>query len=656
VRNARPASPPARRRRARRALVGGPSALAAWAVLAGLPFSPAKPTAGEMHTAIITLSGPAAEATAPASTDGGTSSRALRVPPTVAGPGWSADLDVDDGTQAVAASWTGAAHGAVQVRGLAADGWTEWTDLAADSADAPGPDAPDASTRDTGGMAWFSSEGVDEVQVRVAQGKLHDLQVQTMRYEEPSAPSGLTAAIAPPVAGAAAAQPDIQPRSLWTTKGWATQNSGCSSGPVTSSGGVKFAVVHHTVNSNTYAASDVPAMLAAIYAYHTGTNGWCDIAYNFVVDRFGRIWEARSGGITKAIVGGHAQGFNTGSMGVSFLGQFEPGASPTAAAPTTAALDAAGKLIGWKLGLFGTPASGTVTVTSGGSNKWPAGTSVTINRISGHRDLGLTACPGQELYDELAHIRTVAIAAQGSNNSTTTTTAPTTTTTTTPPPPSQYAPFKSAWGLVTQQYQDVLRRSPSAADHEFWDSRAGNTWTPGQFIAHLVTSSEADDRVHAVTRLYKAYFLRNPDHSGLTYWLARRGDGRTLVSISSTFAGSSEFKRRYGTLDDGEFVDRVYQNVFGRAPDASGRAYWVKKLGAGTSRGQVMANFSQSSEYINKTNEGVRVVALYESMLQRSAPSDEYTLFVSSLRNASTSVTSIATWLYDSDEYRARFS
>lgn len=637
------------RRRARRALIGGPSALAAWAVLAGLPFSPAAPTPGEMHTAIITLSGPGATATAPASSDGGTAARAVRVPPAKAGPGWSADLDVADGTQAVAASWTDDANGAVQVRGLDAQGtWSEWTDLAADEADTPGGDAPDRSTRNTGGMAWFSSDGVDEVQVRVERGHLADLQVQTMRYEEPSAPGGLTAVLAPPSAGAAAAQPTIQPRSLWTSKGWATKNSGCSSGPVTASGGVKFAVVHHTVNSNTYAASDVPAMLAAIYAYHTGTNGWCDIAYNFVVDRFGRIWEARSGGIDKAIIGGHAQGFNTNSMGVSFLGQYEPGASPTAAAPTAAALDAAGKLIGWKLGLFGVPATGTVTVTSGGSPKYPSGTSVTLNRISAHRDVGLTACPGQNLYDEVSKIRSVAVAAQGSNA--------TTTTTTPPPPPPQFAPFRSAWGLVTQQYQDILHRSPTAADHSFWDSRVGDSWTPGQFIAHLETSSEADDRVHAVTRLYRAYFLRNPDHGGFTFWLARRGEGRTLVSISSTFAGSSEFKRRYGSLDNGEFVDLVYQNVFGRTPDPSGRAYWVKKLDAGTSRGQVMANFSQSSEYRTKTDEGVRVVGLYESMLHRAAPTDEYTLFEYSLRNASTSLTAIASWLYDSDEYRARFS
>ena len=231
---------------------------------------------------------------------------------------------------------------------------------------------------------------------------------------------------------------------MYTSKGWATANSGCASGPISASGGVKYAVVHHTVNANTYDADDVPAMLASIYTYHTGTNGWCDTAYNFIVDRFGRIWEGRSGGITKPIVGGHAQGFNTGSFGVSFLGQFEPGASPTAAEPSSQATAAAARLIGWKLGLYGIDPTGTVSVTSGGSNRWPKGTVLTLNRVIGHRDVGYTACPGASLYNKLPAMRTAAKAAQGA-------TTPTTTTPTTPP--SAYAPFASASALVTQAYK-----------------------------------------------------------------------------------------------------------------------------------------------------------------------------------------------------------
>ncbi|MGN6695636.1 MAG: DUF4214 domain-containing protein [Aquihabitans sp.] len=631
----RPHPSPALRRRKRRLLASLPLGAIAWVGLAGLPAAPAAPTPGTMHTEIITLSGPQGDPTP------GLTSSALRDAPTTAGPGWSASIDVEAGTQSVASSWTGAPDGAVSVRGHAADGWTEWVDLESEP-----DDGPDTSARNSGGMAWFGSDGVDQVEVKVLQGQLADLQVQPMRYEAPSGGSGLST----DVAGAATAQPEILPRTSYTSKGWAYSNSGCSGGPTTASGGVKYAVVHHTTNSNTYAASDVPAMLASIYTFHTGTNGWCDTGYNFIIDRFGRIWEGRSGGITKAIVGGHAQGFNTGSVGVSFLGQYEPGASPAAALPSQAALDAAAKVIGWKLSLNGIDPTGTLSVTSGGSNKYPAGTVVTLNRVIGHRDVGQTACPGASLYAKLPSIRTAAKAYQGGS---TTTTAPTTTTTT--PPPAAYAPFRTANELVTQQYRDVLRRDPTASDLSYWSSRVGNSWSPGQFIAQLETSSEADNRVHAVTRLYRAYFLRNPDHSGMQYWLTKRGQGQTLTKISQSFAVSSEFVRKYGSLSNAAFVDRVYQNVLGRAGDSGGVAYWTTKLNQGTPRGQVMANFSQSSEYIRQTNNGVYVVGIHEALLQRAAAENVWTLYEAALTNGSTSLTALSNTLFDSSEYQSRF-
>jgi hypothetical protein len=618
------------RRRKRRMLGSLPFGAAAFLVLSGLPLAPASPTPGTMHTEIVTLSGSGAEqTTATART------AALRSAPAAASPGWTAAIDVEDGTQSVAASWTGAPTGIVAVRGLTPEGWTEWTELEADP-----DDQPDDGVRDAGGMAWFGADGVTDVELEVISGELADLELQPMRYEAPSGGGGGT-----PAAGAAAAQPEILPRSMYTSKGWATGNSGCASGPVSASGGVKYAVVHHTVNSNTYAAGDVPAMLASIYTYHTGTNGWCDTAYNFIVDRFGRIWEGRSGGVAKPIVGGHAKGFNTGSVGVSFLGQYEPGTSPTAVEPSSQSTAAAARLIGWKLGLSGIDPTGTVSVTSGGSNRWPAGTVLTLKRIIGHRDVGYTACPGANLYNKLPAMRTAAKAAQGGSTTTTTPTSP----------PSAYAPFASASALVTQAYQDVLRRNPSASDLSFWTARVGSSWSPGQFIANLEVSTEADNRVHAVTRLYKAYFLRNPDHGGFTYWMNRRGEGRTLASISQSFAVSSEFTNRYGTLSNAGFVDRVYQNVLGRPADSGGRTYWTNQLNAGTSRGQVMANFSQSSEFVRTTSDAVHVIGLYEGMLQRAVGSSVFSAYTEQLKNAETSLTSIANYLFDSSEYSARF-
>lgn len=616
-------------------------AIAAMApAFANIPFAFATPVrpAGVMSTTTVTLTDQSGDLNAAASGVTALGVEAHRDSAGDALPGWTAAVDVENGTQAVALSWTDAPEGSVEVRAMGRHGWTDWEAMAADD-----EERPDNAERDSAGMLWFGSEGIDTVEVRVLAGDLVDLELQSMRYQSP---------LEDPAAGyrastSAAPTPTIVPRSTYTSGGWVASNPGCGSGPTEASGGLKFAVVHHTVNSNNYSASDVPAMLAAIYAYHTGTNGWCDTGYNFIVDRFGRVWEGRSGGAAKAIVGGHAAGFNTGSTGVAFLGQYEPGVSPSAAPPSAAALDASSALIGWKLGLHGVDPTGQVTVTSGGSNKWPAGRVVTIPRVLGHRDVGYTACPGLNLYDQLPAIRLKAKAAQDGPS--------TTTTTTTPPPPSQYAPFDSASALVTQQYRDVLKRAPSSSDLSYWTARVGSSWTPGKFVAHLTDSTEADSRVHAVTRLYRAYFLRNPDHGGFTYWMNRRGDGRTIASISHSFATSSEFTNRYGSLSNSAFVDRVYRNVLGRPADSGGLAYWTGRLAAGVPRGQVMASFSQSSEYIAQTRNGSYVVSLFESMLLKAPPADVYTLFEAALSNGSTTLGAEATYVFDSAEYAARF-
>lgn len=101
----------------------------------------------------------------------------------------------------------------------------------------------------------------------------------------------------------------------------------------------------------------------------------------------------------------------------------------------------------------------------------------------------------------------------------------------------------------------------------------------------------------SIVRLYRAYFQRTPAGPDLLYWATAHHAGRTLGTISEQFARSSEFRRRYGTLSDGAFVDRVFANVFGRPPDPKGRAYWVGVLRNGRPRGLVMVGFSESLEF-----------------------------------------------------------
>jgi hypothetical protein len=142
-------------------------------------------------------------------------------------------------------------------------------------------------------------------------------------------------------------------------------------------------------------------MVLAIARYHRDHNGWNDLGYNFLVDRYGQVFEGRAGGVELAIVGAQAQGYNSVSTGVACLGTF------TDVAQTEAGLEALAHLIGWKLSLHGVPVAGPVTVTSAGgeANRYPAGTPVTFERIAGHRDGNATACPGDVLYAQLADLR-----------------------------------------------------------------------------------------------------------------------------------------------------------------------------------------------------------------------------------------------------------
>src|SRR6185437_4425622 len=53
--------------------------------------------------------------------------------------------------------------------------------------------------------------------------------------------------------------------------------------------GVRAAVVHHTAGSNDYSPQESAGIVKAIYTYHSKTLGWCDIAYNALVDKYGQV-------------------------------------------------------------------------------------------------------------------------------------------------------------------------------------------------------------------------------------------------------------------------------------------------------------------------------------------------------------------------------
>jgi hypothetical protein len=158
------------------------------------------------------------------------------------------------------------------------------------------------------------------------------------------------------------------------------------------------------VTANDYGPGDSASIVLAICRYHRNSNGWNDIGYNFLVDKYGTIFEGRAGGIDQPVIGAQAQGWNTASTGIANLGTYDT--TPASAA----AMQAMAGLLAWKLPLSGAAVAGQVTVTSrgGADNRYPSGTPVTFERISGHRDGDRTDCPGDALYAQLPQLREMA--------------------------------------------------------------------------------------------------------------------------------------------------------------------------------------------------------------------------------------------------------
>ena len=289
----------------------------------------------------------------------------------------------------------------VLVRTHGESGWTEWTALDP----APTPDKSEGNDVRAGTEPLYAgpSDGY-QVRIDVRSGILPaDVRVDLVDPGESRADATVGAGAPMASAAAATAQPQILTRAQWGA------DESLRSGSPSYSSTIKAGFVHHTASANGYSAAEVPKILRGIYAYHTQGNGWSDIGYNFLVDRFGRLWEGRYGGISRPVLGAHTGGFNTDTFAVSAIGNYDKVAAPAAMT------DAIAKVMGWKLSLHHREPSGTTTLTSsgGGTSRYAAGTRVTIGVVSAHRNMGYTSCPGKNLYAKVPAIRSAVAAGIG---------------------------------------------------------------------------------------------------------------------------------------------------------------------------------------------------------------------------------------------------
>lgn len=307
----------------------------------------------------------------------------------------------------------------VRVRTREAGRWSAWLDVAYDPDHAPDPESREGRHARPGTDALLVGD-VDDVQVKAiaAAGEVPaDLKLAvidpgasaTSASQAPAidtgqddapvasgpAPGGTTSAADDSAAIALRAavftpKPRIFSRAQWGADEAMRDKSSLRYFEV------HAGFVHHTVNANDYTRDQVPAIIRGIYAYHTRSRGWSDIGYNFLVDRFGRIWEGRYGGVDRPVVGAHTLGYNDYAFAMSAIGNYET------AEPSAAVLQAYGRLFAWKLSLHGVSARST---------SQQVGPTI-FQAINGHRDAASTACPGANLYARLPEIRDLAAAAQ----------------------------------------------------------------------------------------------------------------------------------------------------------------------------------------------------------------------------------------------------
>jgi N-acetylmuramoyl-L-alanine amidase len=253
-------------------------------------------------------------------------------------------------------------------------------------------------------------DGADEAQVRAPfrlSGELHFVNVsgtaggfadRVLSSTRRAINSAFISVASTPVARAIASKPLITTRAGW---GADMPSGGCPPRGPAEYGSVTAAVIHHTVNANDYTPEEAPGIVLGICRFHVNGNGWNDIGYNALVDRYGVLYEGRAGGLEYPVVGAHAQGFNSQTTAVASIGDH------STEAPTPEAVTSIVNFLAWKLKVSrATPATGTTTLTSSGGslNKFPSGSVITMPRIVGHLDLGKTSCPGT-LYAQLPAIR-----------------------------------------------------------------------------------------------------------------------------------------------------------------------------------------------------------------------------------------------------------
>lgn len=409
---------------------------------------------------------------------------------------------------------------AVLVRAKSAAGWQPWHRLTVD------PTSNAQGDRIGTEPVW--EPGAQRVQVRVA--KTDRALLDSAALSTVTAPAAATDAqltpTAVPGAASAAYQPTVITRAQWganeSLKRCATEYD-----PTT-----KAVIVHHTADTNSYTKADSARMLRSILTYETRTLGWCDMAYNVIVDKYGQTFEGRAGGLNRPVRGAHAYAFNNGTFGASILGNYDVVPVPAAG------FNALAGAIAMRVDAFYLDPFAKVSLVSsasGGTGRYPKGKAVTLNLIGGHRDTSYTICPGRYLYPRLGELRSLVASKLTYKNS------------------PIYKKYLASGGAATQG-------AVSVGETTLWTGTRATTYTSGRVIYSGPRGT----------------FLLGPTTSAV--WRAAGGPaiGNLITDETWTTQGA------YTKLDSGRYITRSNAGTTSVIVEGSIVEYWKRYGGAAT--------------------------------------------------------------------------
>jgi len=238
------------------------------------------------------------------------------------------------------------------------------------------------------------------------------------------------------------------------------------------------------------------------------------------------------------------------------------------------------------------------------------------------------------------------------------------------PPVSFAASPTAAQAVVTALYHEILGRDPDPDGLATFVAQLQGGATEAQVAHALATSPENYGQM--VDEYYSDYFNRAADGAGRQHWIDELLGGLPEDALAAKLLASAEYSKHYPT--NAAFVDALYFDILGRAPDAGGRTTHLATLTSGQPRMRVIANLIESPERaqhvgrpdnlpevevaapatsLGATQAEAIVVALYQDLLNRAPDAGGLSLFAGQLQ-AGITRQAVAQALMASREYLGR--